>query len=73
MIVEAEVQKKENTVKLIGEAIVPATQAETLWAAGIVMQVDAKQHKTDVLDQLKPRARTVSGQLCLFVQHSHRF
>jgi DNA polymerase-3 subunit alpha len=70
VIVEAEVQKKENTVKLLGEAIVPATQAETLWAAGIVMQVDAQQHKPDVFDQLKPVIERYPGN-CVSLFNIH--
>jgi DNA polymerase-3 subunit alpha len=70
VIVEAEVQRRENTVKLLGEAIVPATQAETLWAAGIVMLVDAKHHKTDVLDQLKPVIERYPGN-CVSLFNIH--
>jgi len=70
VIVEAEVQRKENTVKLLGEAIVPATQAETLWAAGIVMQVDAQHHETDVLDQLKPVIERYPGN-CVSLFNIH--
>jgi len=70
VIIEAEVQRKENTIKLIGEAIVPATQAETLWASGIVMQVDAKHHKTDVLDQLKPVIERYPGN-CVSLFNIH--
>ena len=70
VIIEAQVQRKENTVKLIGEAIVPATQAETFWAAGIVMQVDAQHHGPDVFDQLKPVIERYPGK-CVFLLNIH--
>ena len=54
VIIEAEVKRKESAVNLLAEVIVPVEQAESQWAAGIVMQVDAQKHGLDVFDQLKP-------------------
>jgi len=54
IILEAEVQKTDNTVKLIGEKIVPIDQAKTEWTSGIVIQVDATQNGAEIFDQLKP-------------------
>ncbi len=70
VIVEAEVQKTESTVKLIAEAIVPVAHAETQWTAGIVMQVDAEKHKLDVFDQIKPVIERYPGDcISLFSIH----
>jgi len=54
VILEAEVQKTENIVKLIGEKVVPIDQAGEEWTSGIIMDVDAKIFGTEVLEQLKP-------------------
>lgn len=61
VILEAEVQKTENAVKLLGEKIVPIDQAETEWTSGIVIQVDAEKHGMDVFDQLKPVVERYPG------------
>ena len=54
VVLEAEVQKTENAVKLLGERIVPIEMAETEWTSGIVMAVDAETHGLEVFEQLKP-------------------
>ncbi len=54
IILEAEVQKSENIVKLIAEKIVPIDQAGNEWTSGVVIQVDATQNGTEIFDQLKP-------------------
>ena len=54
VILEAEVQKTENTVKLIGEKIVPIEQAENEWTSGIVIHVDGARHGTEIFDRIKP-------------------
>ncbi|MCP3944418.1 MAG: DNA polymerase III subunit alpha [Desulfobacteraceae bacterium] len=54
VILEAEVQKTENIVKLIGEKIVPIDQACEEWTSAILIDVDAARFGTEVLEQLKP-------------------
>ena len=41
VIVQAEVQKKENSVKLLADSIVPMEMAEKEWAASIIIKVNA--------------------------------
>ncbi|MDD9304424.1 MAG: DNA polymerase III subunit alpha [Desulfobacter sp.] len=62
VILEAEVQKTENMVKLIGERIVPIEQAEKEWTSGIVIQVDASLHESDILSRLKPVIERYPGE-----------
>jgi len=54
VILEAEVQKTENIVKLIGEKIVPIEQAGEEWTSGIIIEVDAHRYDSHTLEQLKP-------------------
>jgi DNA polymerase-3 subunit alpha len=53
VIMEAEVQKNENMVKLIAEKIVPVDQASEEWTNGVLIQVDAKTAGLNILDELK--------------------
>ncbi len=53
VILEAEVQKKENIVKLIAEKIVPVDQASSEWTNGVLIHMDARQAGSGVLDELK--------------------
>jgi DNA polymerase III subunit alpha len=64
VILEAEVQKKENTVKLLAEKIVPIDQAKEEWTSGIVIEVDAARVGTDDLQRLKPIIQRYPGD-CL--------
>jgi DNA polymerase III subunit alpha len=54
VILEAEVQKKETSIKLLAEKIVPIEQAAEEWTNGILISVDAGRFGTDTLEQLKP-------------------
>ncbi len=66
VILEAEVQKTENAVKLLGEKIVPIGQAENEWTSGILIQVDAISHGVDVLEQIKPVIERYPGDCISF-------
>ncbi|MEA1967767.1 MAG: DNA polymerase III subunit alpha [Thermodesulfobacteriota bacterium] len=55
VILEGEVQKRENSVKLLAEKIIPMDQAKQEWTASIIMNMDlSKQLSSDnTLDKLK--------------------
>ncbi|MCP3872950.1 MAG: DNA polymerase III subunit alpha, partial [Desulfobacteraceae bacterium] len=53
VIMEAQVQKKENIVKLIANKIVPIEQASNEWTNGIQIQVDSQTSSLDTLEDLK--------------------
>ena len=53
VILEAEVQKKENIVKLIAEKIVPVELASQEWTNGILISIDAGTATSQTLDQIK--------------------
>lgn len=53
VILEAEVQKKENLVKLIAEKIVPIERASSEWTNGVLMTVDAENTSIETLERLK--------------------
>jgi DNA polymerase-3 subunit alpha len=53
VILEAQVQKKENIVKLIAEKIIPIDQASREWTNGVLIKVDAQKSSLDTLERLK--------------------
>ncbi|MCP4021827.1 MAG: DNA polymerase III subunit alpha [Desulfobacteraceae bacterium] len=53
VIVEAEVQKKENITKLIANTIVPVEQAVEEWTNGILITTDANDTEPETLVELK--------------------
>jgi DNA polymerase-3 subunit alpha len=61
VILEAEVQKKESSIKLLAETIVPIDQAGKEWTSGILIAVDAGRFSTDMLEQLKPIIQRYPG------------
>jgi DNA polymerase-3 subunit alpha len=70
VILEAEVQKTENIVKLIAEKIVPIDRAGQEWTSGILIEVDAAKFGPEVLEQLKPIIENYPGDCtaCLKIQ-----
>jgi len=61
VILEAQVQKKENIVKLIAEKIVPINQASSEWTNGILIKVNAKNASSDTLEKLKAIIESFPG------------
>jgi len=53
VILEAEVQKKENIVKLIAQKIVPIEHASDEWTNGILINLDAEKVSSGTLEKLK--------------------
>ncbi len=53
VILEGEVQKNENMVKLIANKIIPIEQASNEWTNGILIQVDASKNTEQNLEDLK--------------------
>lgn len=53
VILEGEVQKKENIVKLIANKIIPIEQASSEWTNGILITVEADKSSDDTLQKLK--------------------
>jgi DNA polymerase III subunit alpha len=70
VILEAEVQKKDNGIKLLAEKIVPVEQAGDEWNNGILIEVDAARFGTDTLEKLKPIVQRYPGDCstCLKIQ-----
>lgn len=62
VILEAEVQKTENLVKLLGEKIVPIDQAQNEWTSGIIIDVDATEVGVEILEQVKPVIERYPGE-----------
>ncbi|MFO7911155.1 MAG: DNA polymerase III subunit alpha [Desulfotignum sp.] len=61
VILEAEVQKKDNGIKLLAEKIVPVDQAGEEWTNGILIALDADRVGTDALEKLKPIIQRYPG------------
>jgi DNA polymerase-3 subunit alpha len=70
VILEAEVQKKENIVKLIAENIVPIEQASNEWTNGVLIKVNAQDASSDTLEKLKLIIETFPGDCtaCLKIE-----
>lgn len=68
VVLEAEVQKTDNTVKLLGEKIVPIEQAENEWTSGILIEVNAQEHGIEVLEQIKPVIERYPGECISFLK-----
>ena len=70
VIVEAKVQKKENSVKLIAERIVPIENAAKEWTSGVLINLNSKNHSSDTLKQIKTTLQKYPGDstTCLKIQ-----
>ncbi len=70
VIMEAEVQKRENIVKLIANRIVPIEQASNEWTSGVLIKIDAKKSSEDTLETLKMVIEKYPGDCitCLKIQ-----
>jgi DNA polymerase-3 subunit alpha len=68
VILEAEVQKTENIVKLIAEKIVPIDRAGQEWTSGILIDLDAAKFGSEVLEQLKPIIEGYPGDCTSFLK-----
>jgi len=53
VIVEGEVQKRENSIKILANKIVPMDQADKEWTASIIISLSALNSSEDVLEKLK--------------------
>jgi DNA polymerase-3 subunit alpha len=62
VILEAVVQKKENTVKLIAEKIIPIEKASEEWANGVIIKLDAEKSSLITLEQLKTILKKYPGE-----------
>ena len=68
VILQAEVQKRENSVKLLAEQIVPIERAEAEWTASIVVTIDAEKGNTDLLERLKGLFHRFPGTCSVFLE-----
>ncbi|MBF0202778.1 MAG: hypothetical protein HQK67_00380 [Desulfamplus sp.] len=68
VIVQAEVQKRENSIKLLAESIVPIDRAEQEWTANIVIQTDASNSSEKSLDRLKTIIDRYPGSCNVFLE-----
>ncbi len=63
VIIQAEVQKKENSVKLLAESIVPMEMAEKEWAASVIIKVNGC--KSDKDEKSRPADEKSGGTAVL--------
>lgn len=61
VILEGEVQKKENIVKLIANKIIPIENAQEEWTNGVLIQVDEECANTETLEKLKELVELYPG------------
>jgi len=67
VILEAEVQKNENIVKLIADKIVPIEKAPEEWTNGVLIKVDNQESSVETLEKLKSIIENFPGDctVCL--------
>ncbi len=68
IILEAEVQKKENLVKLLAEKIVPVENAAREWTSGVMIHVDAQKVDAKLIESLKPIVTRHPGDCPAFMK-----
>jgi DNA polymerase-3 subunit alpha len=68
VILQAEVQRRENSVKLLAEQIVPIERAEAEWTASLVVTIDAETSDTDLLERLKGLFHRFPGTCSVFLE-----
>ncbi len=68
IILEAEVQKKENMVKLLAEKIVPVENAAREWTSGVMIHVDAQKADAKLIEALKPIVTRYPGDCPAFMK-----
>jgi DNA polymerase III subunit alpha len=61
VIIEAKVQKKENSVKLIAEKIIPIENAGKEWTSGVLINLDSQTHTFETLEKIKAIIKMYSG------------
>ena len=61
VIIEAKVQKKENSVKLIAEKIIPIENAGKEWTSGVLINLDSQTHTFETLEKIKAVIMMYSG------------
>ncbi|WP_022668666.1 DNA polymerase III subunit alpha [Desulfospira joergensenii] len=62
VILEAEVQKTENMVKLLAEKIVPVELADQEWTSRVLIRLDAARDESNALEKLKPIIERYPGE-----------
>lgn len=70
VILEAEVQKKENIVKLVAENIILIEQASHEWTTGVLIKVNAQDTSLKMLEKLKSIIKNYPGDCttCLKIE-----
>ncbi len=68
VILEGEVQKNENQVKLIANKIIPIDQAAEEWTSGVLIQVDVQNHSVQTLEELKALIEMYPGECTAFLR-----
>jgi DNA polymerase-3 subunit alpha len=70
VILEAEVQKKENSVKLLAEKIIPIERAADEWTNGVLIKVIEKDAPSGILEKLKSIIEAFPGDCtaCLKIE-----
>ncbi|MCF8124735.1 MAG: DNA polymerase III subunit alpha [Desulfotignum sp.] len=70
VILEAEVQKKQASIKLLAEKIVPVDQADKEWTNGVLIELDGSRFGTNALEQLRPIIQRYPGDCPVFLKIS---
>ena len=53
LLIQGQVQKEENTVKILADSLIPMDQAEARWTASVHFHLDAGRTDRDLLERLR--------------------
>jgi DNA polymerase-3 subunit alpha len=67
VLVQGKVEKDENSVKLIAEAIIPVEKAEETWIATLHISIDGNRTDRDILTKLKSLLQQYPGSCKTFI------
>jgi len=67
VFVQGQVQKDENTVKILAETVIPIEKAESIWSASINITIDTSRVDSETLSKLHDILRKYTGSCTTFI------
>jgi DNA polymerase-3 subunit alpha len=67
VFVQGQIQKDENTVKILAETVIPIEKAESIWSASINITIDTSRVDSETLSTLHDVLRKYTGSCTTFI------
>ena len=67
IFIQGQVQKDENTIKILAETVIPIEKAESIWNSSVHIHVDTSQVDTEALSKLHDIMKKYPGSCSTFV------